>query len=149
LQGGANPPYVLLASKHPSPYLGTMLRRLLIPACLGLAVMAAPARAQLQAPAPFDGNLARLVEIMGALHHLRDICGANEGQKWRNEAQALINAEAPSGDRRARLIASFNRGYRGFQQMYRACTPAADLVIRRYLDEGSKIARDVTARYAN
>ena len=111
--------------------------------------MAAPARAQLQSPAPFDGNLARLVEIMGALHHLRDICGANEGQKWRNEAQALINAEAPSGDRRARLIASFNRGYRGFQQTYRTCTPAADLVIRRYLEEGSKLIRDVTARYAN
>ena len=28
-------------------------------------------------------------------------------------------------------------------------TPAADLVIRRYLEEGSKIAREVTARYAN
>jgi uncharacterized protein (TIGR02301 family) len=47
------------------------------------------------------------------------------------------------------MIASFNRGYRGYQQTYRTCTPAADLVIRRYLDEGSKIIRDVTARYAN
>jgi uncharacterized protein (TIGR02301 family) len=108
-----------------------------------------PARAQLQEPAPFDGNLARLVEIMGALHHLRAICGANEGPKWRIEAQALIDAETPSGDRRARLIASFNRGYRGFQQTYRSCTPAADVIIRRYLEEGSRIARDITARYAN
>jgi len=32
------------------------------------------------------------------------------------------------------LIASFNYGYRGFQQSYRTCTPAADLAIRRYLD---------------
>ena len=47
------------------------------------------------------------------------------------------------------MIAAFNRGYSGFQQTYRTCTPAADLVIRRYLEEGSKIARDVTARYAN
>jgi uncharacterized protein (TIGR02301 family) len=47
------------------------------------------------------------------------------------------------------MVASFNRGYRSFQQTYRSCTPAADLVIRRYLEEGSKIARDVTARYAN
>jgi len=62
---------------------------------------------------------------------------------------ALIDAEAPSGDRRTRMVASFNRGYRSFQQTYRTCTPAADLVIRRYLEEGSKIARDVTARYAN
>ena len=63
--------------------------------------------------------------------------------------QALIDAESPVGDRRARMIASFNRGYRGFQQTYRTCTPAAELVIRRYLEEGAKIAREVTARYAN
>jgi uncharacterized protein (TIGR02301 family) len=47
------------------------------------------------------------------------------------------------------MVASFNRGYRGFQQTYRTCTPAADFAIRRYLEEGSKIAREITARYAN
>jgi uncharacterized protein (TIGR02301 family) len=123
------------------------MRRLLILTLLGLATASAPTRAQ--APAPFDVSLQRLAEIMGTLHYLRGICGANEGLKWRNEAQALIEAEAPAGERRARMIASFNRGYRGFQQSYRTCTPAADLVIRRYLEEGSKIAREVTARYAN
>src|SRR5215813_4501032 len=99
--------------------------------------------------APIDGSLQRLAEILGALHYLRNICGANEGQKWRNEMQSLVDAEAPSGERRVRMIASFNRGYRGYQQSYRTCTPAADLVIRRYLEEGSKIAREMTARYAN
>ena len=48
-----------------------------------------------------------------------------------------------------KIVANFNRGYRGFQQTYRTCTPAADLAIRRYLDEGAKIAREITARYAN
>jgi uncharacterized protein (TIGR02301 family) len=124
-----------------------MLQRILILILLGLVTAGAPLRAQ--APAPFDGNLHRLAEIMGALHYLRAICGANEGDKWRNEVQALIEAEAPSGERKARMVAAFNRGYRGFQQSYRTCTPAADLVIRRYLEEGSKIAREVTARYAN
>jgi uncharacterized protein (TIGR02301 family) len=124
-----------------------MLRKILISAFLCLATASAPACAQ--APAPFDGSLQRLAEIMGALHYLRGICSANEGQKWRNELQALIEAEAPSGERKARMVAAFNRGYRGFQQSYRTCTPAADLVIRRYLEEGSKIAREVTARYAN
>lgn len=124
-----------------------MAQRLIITLLLAAAVVTTPACAQ--APAPFDGNLQRLAEIMGALHYLRALCGANEGPKWRNEVQALIDAEAPSGDRRARMVASFNRGYRSFQQTYRTCTPAADLVIRRYLEEGSKIARDVTARYAN
>ena len=97
----------------------------------------------------YETDLQRLSEILGALHYLRGICGANEGQKWRNEVLALIEAEAPAGERRARMIASFNRGYRGFQQSYRTCTPAADFAIRRYLEEGAKIARDITARYAN
>jgi uncharacterized protein (TIGR02301 family) len=99
--------------------------------------------------APFDNDLQRLSEILGALHYLREICGAREGQKWRDEMNALIDSEAPGGDRRSRMIASFNRGYRGFQQTYRSCTPAADVAIRRYLEEGSKIAREVTARYAD
>jgi uncharacterized protein (TIGR02301 family) len=98
---------------------------------------------------PYDRDLERLSEILGALHFLRGICNNNEGQKWRNEAQALIDAEAPSGNRREQMVAGFNRGYHGFQQTYRNCTPAADVVIRRYLEEGAKIARDITARYAN
>jgi uncharacterized protein (TIGR02301 family) len=102
-----------------------------------------------QGPAPYDHDLQRLSEILGALHFLRGICGSNEGQKWRLEAQAIIDAEAPSGERHDQMVASFNRGYRGFQQSYRTCTPAADVVIRRYLEEGAKIARDITARYAN
>jgi uncharacterized protein (TIGR02301 family) len=124
-----------------------MARRFIIAALVSVVAATTPARAQ--APAPFDGNLQRLAEIMGALHYLRALCGANEGQKWRNEVQALIDAEAPSGTRREQMVASFNRGYRGFQQTYRNCTPAADIVVHRYLEEGVKIARDITARYAN
>ena len=47
------------------------------------------------------------------------------------------------------MVASFNRGYRDFKESYRSRTPAADVVIHRYLQEGAKIARDITARYAN
>lgn len=122
-------------------------KALLLASLFALTLAVAPAHAQ--PPAPYDGNLQRLAEIMGALHYLRGLCGANDGQKWRIEVQALIDAEAPTGERRARMIASFNRGYRGFQQSYRTCTPAADIVIRRYLEEGSRIAREVTARYGN
>jgi uncharacterized protein (TIGR02301 family) len=99
--------------------------------------------------APFDGGLERLAEILGGLHYLRGICGANEGNKWRTEMQALLDAEAASGQRRAQFIARFNSGYRAYLQTYRTCTPAADLAIRRYLEEGAKIAREITARYIN
>ncbi|HVY56443.1 MAG TPA: TIGR02301 family protein [Xanthobacteraceae bacterium] len=115
---------------------------------LTAASLAPPVRAA-ENTAPFDADLQRLAEILGALHYLRGICGANEGQKWRDEMQALIDSEAPNGERRSRMIASFNRGYHGFEQTYRTCTPAADLAVRRYLEEGAKIAREVTARYAN
>jgi uncharacterized protein (TIGR02301 family) len=135
-----------------------MLMRFLM-AVMALALMCTPPALAQNPPqpprqteggaAPFDNDLQRLSAILGALHYLREICGAREGQKWRDEMNALIDSEAPSGDRRSRMVASFNRGYRGFQQTYRSCTPAADVAIRRYLEEGSKIAREVTARYAD
>jgi uncharacterized protein (TIGR02301 family) len=126
-----------------------MLIRALTLIFIALAALSGPARAIESSVAPYDGELQRLSEILGALQYLRGLCGSNEGQKWRNEMQALVDAEAPSGERRNRLTVSFNRGYRGFQQTYRTCTPAAGVAIRRYLAEGAKIAREITARYAN
>lgn len=125
-----------------------MLKRLCIVAAI-VCVLGSPARAAEGGPSTLDDSLQRLSEILGALHYLRGVCASNEGAKWRNEMQALLDAEAPSGDRRTRLATAFNRGYRGFQQTYRSCTPAAGLAIRRYLEEGAKLAREVTARYSN
>ena len=73
-----------------------MLKHALAALMLISACHLAPARAQ-DAAAPFDGDLQRLAEILGTLHYLRGICGSNEGAKWRNEMQALIDAETPSG----------------------------------------------------
>jgi uncharacterized protein (TIGR02301 family) len=126
-----------------------MLKRIVVPAVVALAIAGTPARAIEGGPSPFDGDLFRLAEILGALHYLRALCGANEGQKWREQMQALLDAEAPSGERRARLVVNFNRGYSGFQQTYRTCTPAAGLAVRRYLEEGARISREITARYTN
>jgi uncharacterized protein (TIGR02301 family) len=124
-----------------------MIRRLILCAVLSLS-LAAPARA-IDSGALFETELERLSEILGALHYLRGLCGANEGPKWRNEMRALLDAEAQAPERRTKLMASFNRGYNGFQQTYRTCTGAADLAVRRYLDEGAKISREITARYTN
>jgi uncharacterized protein (TIGR02301 family) len=121
--------------------IGVILIYLILPAWL--------ARAQEPSPAPFEGQLMRLAEILGALHHLRVLCGVNEEQKWRNEMQALIDAEAPEGERRRKMVDSFNRSYRGFRETYRTCTPNANIAIQRSLEEGAKIARDITAHYAN
>jgi uncharacterized protein (TIGR02301 family) len=126
-----------------------MLRRILTIAIVALTVAGAPARAIEGGPAPYDGDLMRLAEILGSLHYLRPLCGANEGNKWRDQMQALLGAETPSGERHDKLVANFNNGYRSFQRTYRSCTPAANVVVRRYLDEGAKISREITARYTN
>lgn len=97
---------------------------------------------------PYDPDLDRLAEILGTLHFLRNLCGTNEGPKWRDEAQTLIEAEAPSGTRHDKMVDSFNRGYLDYKDAYRTCTPAAQIVIRRAIDEGSRISRDITTRYA-
>jgi uncharacterized protein (TIGR02301 family) len=126
-----------------------MIKRLTAILSVVMLLNSAPVRAVEGAAAPFDGDLQRLAENLGALHYLRGICASNEGQKWREQMEALVDAEAPTGERKQKMVASFNRGYRGFQQTYRSCTPSADIAIRRYLDEGARIARDITARYAN
>jgi uncharacterized protein (TIGR02301 family) len=63
--------------------------------------------------------------------------------------KALLTAEAQAQERKTKLMASFNRGYGGFQQTYRTCTDAANTAIRLYLDEGARISREITARYTN
>ncbi len=124
-----------------------MIRRFILVLLMATS-LAAPARA-IDTGAAFEAELQRLSEILGALHYLRALCGAKDGQKWRNEMRALIDAEAPAHERKTKLLVAFNRGYSGFQQSYRTCTEAADLAIRRYLDEGTRISREITARYTN
>jgi uncharacterized protein (TIGR02301 family) len=125
-----------------------MRHRILPAAALLFVLVCAPAQAQGVGSA-LDASLARLSEILGALHYLRGLCDAAEGNRWRAEMQSLIEAEGTTPERKNRMVASFNRGFQGYQQTYRTCTPAADLAIRRYLTEGAKLSREITARYSN
>jgi uncharacterized protein (TIGR02301 family) len=106
----------------------------------------APAEAE-TAPPPYEPQLLRLSEIMGALAFLRPLCGAADGPDWRKRMSGLIDAEANSPTRRDRLAGAFNKGYRGFALVYRSCTPSAQLAISRYLDEGGKLTRELTTRF--
>ncbi|HVG52315.1 MAG TPA: TIGR02301 family protein [Xanthobacteraceae bacterium] len=126
----------------------TIFSRALSVLLLTLVLTSQPARAQ-AATSALDDSLSRLSEILGALHYLRGICDAGEGNRWRNEMQALIDTEGTTPERKARMTAGFNRGFRGFQQTYRTCTNAAGTATRRYLEEGAKLSREVTARYSN
>jgi uncharacterized protein (TIGR02301 family) len=116
-------------------------------ACLAVsfAAGASPARA---AEAPFEPGLMRLAEVLGSLHFLRNLCG-EKGDQWRVEMEKLLESENPDPDRRARFIASFNRGYRSFSGTYTQCTPSAAEAIARYMKEGETLSRDIASRYGN
>lgn len=89
---------------------------------------------------PYDDKLQRLAEILGAVHYLRELCGANEGQLWRERMTELVNAEGASALRKARLARSFNQGYQSYSRTYKVCTPTAQTAIARFMTEGAQIA---------
>lgn len=89
---------------------------------------------------PYDDRLLRLSEILGAVHYLRELCGANDGQLWRDRMRELMDAEGASALRRARLTRSFNQGYRSYSRTYNACTPTAQTAVLRFMGEGAQLA---------
>lgn len=97
--------------------------------------------------APYDDKLLRLSEVLGSIHYLRELCGAKEGNKWRDTMSAILIAEKPGPKRKARLIAHFNRGFRAFNGTYSACTDSALLASQRYVKEGAQLSAQITGRY--
>jgi uncharacterized protein (TIGR02301 family) len=89
---------------------------------------------------PYDDKLMRLSEILGAVHYLRELCGANDGQAWRDRMRELMDTEGSTALRRAKLTRSFNNGYRAYSRTYNACSQSAQTAITRFLTEGAEIA---------
>ncbi len=94
---------------------------------------------------PYDAQLFRLAEILGTLHYLRELCGANEGQVWREHMRELTLSEGTSALRRAQLVERFNRGYRDYSRTYRTCTKPALVAIRRFMKQASTISDGLIA----
>lgn len=89
---------------------------------------------------PYDEKILRLCEILGAVHYLRELCGANDGQMWRDRMKELMDTEGSSALRRAKLTRSFNNGYRSYSRTYNTCSASAQTAINRFLAEGAEIA---------
>jgi uncharacterized protein (TIGR02301 family) len=89
---------------------------------------------------PYDNKLMRLAEILGAIHYLRELCGAEEGQIWRDQMKDILRNEGTTAVRRAKLVNAFNDGYRGYRRTYRTCTQSATLATTRFSAEGASIA---------
>jgi uncharacterized protein (TIGR02301 family) len=108
---------------------------------------ALPAQAQSLDP-PYQPKLERLSEILGSVHFLRNLCGEKTGI-WREKMDALLTAEKAETERRARLVAHFNRGYRAFSSTYTKCTPSATQALANYVKEGETLTKEVVLRYGN
>ena len=97
---------------------------------------------------PYENDLMRLSEVLGAIHYLRALCGASDGTMWRDRMNALLDVEADDPTRRRRLVDRFNRGYRSFASVYRDCTPSARSSTERYMSEGERLAGEIATRYS-
>ncbi|MCI4680149.1 TIGR02301 family protein [Rhodoblastus acidophilus] len=108
-----------------------------------------PAPAVEGPPPPYEPQLLRLSEIMGALSYLQTLCGASDGNAalWRDQMENLMSAENAGPSQREKLAGAYNRGLRGYEYSYHVCTPNARLVSERFLDEGARIAHDISSKY--
>lgn len=112
------------------------------------APAASPTPAQPEAPPPYEAQLLRLAELIGALTYLRDLCDDGDGAAFRAKFADLVDAEGTTDARKESLAGAFNRGFRDYELTYRACTPTAREIVARFLDEAGRIAKDVANRYS-
>ena len=124
--------------KHACPSRSWPLSPALL--CAALCVLAVVPAAAAPDSKPYDDRLFRLSEILGAVHYLRELCGAEEGQQWRERMAELVQTEGTSALRKAKLTRSFNKGYQSYSRTYNTCSPSAQNAINRFLAEGATIA---------
>lgn len=96
---------------------------------------------------PYEPQLLQLAEIIGSLAYLRTLCGGKEAQDWRNRMAALIEAEGRTPQRRDRLTAAFNRGFKAYSLTHRSCTDASQEASARLADQGGQLSRALAGRY--
>lgn len=98
-------------------------------------------------PPPYEPQLLRMAEMMGALAYLRDLCGAADGADFRAKMKSLLDAEDFGQQQRDLLAGAYNQGFEGYRLSYRTCTPAAGEVIAQYLAETARLAAELASRY--
>lgn len=96
---------------------------------------------------PYEPQLLQLAEIMGSLAYLRTLCGGKEAPDWRARMAGLIEAEGRTPQRRDRLTAAFNRGFRAYSLTHRTCTDVSREASSRLASEGEALSRALASRY--
>ena len=126
------------------------------------AFAATPALAQKAAPTPqpsatptaqdtlppYEAQMLRLAQVMGALSLLRDLCGDGDGAQYRARFAALMDAEANTPARKSAWAGAFNQSFEDYRLTYANCTPNARAAIQSFLTEADDIATAISDRYA-
>lgn len=137
------------------PFRTLLLTVLVVASCLSLSAGNALAQQdseepeQIFEPPPvYEASLLRLSEILGGLYFLRGLCGSDDAEVWKSDMEAILAAEEPGPQRRARLIARFNHGFETYNAMHKTCTAASRRAMALYLDEARRTVIDVRLRYS-
>lgn len=97
---------------------------------------------------PYDKELFRLSELLGALGYLHPLCTGNGSDEWPKKMQLLIDAEGRNNMvRKSRITGAYNKGFRNYALIYHKCTPNAHAVIRTYSSEAEKLSKRISSRY--
>ena len=116
---------------------------------LMFALAPAPARADQLDTTTLDGGLTRLSQILGTIHHLRDICGANDGPLWRNKMIDMINAAKLEPEKRQALITQFNDAYYDARTDFPKCSGEAAKRANMLFDEAQRLASSLSDQRKN
>jgi uncharacterized protein (TIGR02301 family) len=99
------------------------------------------------APPPYQAQILRLAELLGVLAYMTDLCNAPDAGTWPTRMGALLGSEGQATGTRDVLAGAYNRGFRGYEATYRSCTPNAQLVISRTLDEAGRLTGTIVSRF--
>lgn len=114
---------------------------------LGIAIVVMAANSARAVDPPYQSDMQRVLEIMGSIYFLAPLCGYS-GTNWRQSAADLIALDEPDDDRRQRLIGAFNVGYEAYARLYRFCSPAARMAVKKLLDDAASETRELHSHFA-
>ncbi len=121
---------------------GTFFSRRQLMAAIGVMVLLHSGTA---VNAALPARAVQLAEILGAVHHLRDVCGTNEGQLWRNKMIEMLGVLAPSDAERQQLVKNFNDSYYRYKNAYPACSATAARQSDKLMQDGQRLAEELAA----
>ncbi|MDP1626818.1 TIGR02301 family protein [Parvibaculum sp.] len=124
---------------------GFMRRRKRAVCALLAALMLAAAPLPHARALALPGTMLQLAEVLGAVHHLRTLCGTNEGPLWRNKMIEMMSVANPSETERQQLIQRFNDAYHRYQDAYRNCTAKAASQSDKLMLDGQRLADELAS----